>query len=96
MDTIGYAKISQGGVSGTHVDTKIIAKYALDSLCTNLILCHNHPSGFLKPSRQDLEMTEEITKGLKYLDIEVTDHIIITEEEFYSFREEGLIVDKQN
>jgi len=82
--TIGYAKISQGGVSGTVVDVKIIAKYATDSLASAVILAHNHPSGSLQASSADLAMTTKITNALELFDVKVFDHIILTEDNYYS------------
>lgn len=91
--TIGYAKISQGGVSGTVVDLKIIAKYAVDSLAPSIILAHNHPSGNLIPSESDKIMTKKIVEGLKLFEIKVLDHIILSpfDDEYYSFAEQELI-----
>lgn len=91
--TIGYAKISQGGVSGTVVDLKIVAKYAVDSLAPSIILAHNHPSGNLTPSETDKIMTKKIIEGLKLFEIKVLDHIILSpfEDEYYSFAEQDLI-----
>lgn len=83
-NTIGYAKISQGGITGTVVDIRIVAKYAVDSLATGVILAHNHPSGNLNPSPQDLEVTNKIKKGLQLLDVNVLDHIILSKDGFYS------------
>jgi DNA repair protein RadC len=83
--TIGYAKISQGGIAGTVVDIRIIAKYAIESLASSVILAHNHPSGNLKPSQADLDITQKIKAGLKILDIKVFDHLILTADSFYSF-----------
>ncbi len=85
--TIGYAKISQGGVCATYVDVKIIAKYAVDSLCSSVILAHNHPSGNRQPSEADIQLTKKIESGLKILDISVHDHIILTKNNFYSLKE---------
>ena len=87
--TIGYAKISQGGIAGTVVDVRIIAKYAVESLAVSVILAHNHPSGNLKPSEADLTITKKIKEGLKILDIKVFDHIILTADSYYSFEYEG-------
>jgi DNA repair protein RadC len=94
--TIGWAKISQGGVSGTVVDSRIVAKYAVDSLASSVILCHNHPGGTLGPSKQDKDLTEKIKWGLELFDCKVLDHMIIippTEKgpKFYSFADEGLL-----
>ncbi len=83
--TIGYAKISQGGIAGTYVDSKIIAKYAIDSLSSGIILAHNHPSGALTPSDADLRVTKNIQEVMKIIDVVVCDHIILTSEGFYSF-----------
>ena len=87
--TIGYAKISQGGIAGTVVDVRIIAKYAVESLAVSVILAHNHPSGNLKPSEADLTITKKIKEGLKILDIKVFDHIILSADSYYSFEDEG-------
>jgi len=90
--TTGYAKISQGGVSGTVVDVKIIAKYAVDFLASSVILAHNHPSGNLNPSTQDIEVTKKVKQALSLLDVQVLDHIILTEESYYSFTDNSLIL----
>jgi len=82
--TIGYAKISQGGITGTVVDPIIVAKYAIESLAKGVILAHNHPSGNLTVSRQDSETTEKIKNGLKLFEINVLDHIILTRSEKYT------------
>ena len=89
--TIAYAKISQGGVAGTVVDIKIIAKYAIDCLASGVILAHNHPSGNLKPSNEDLAITKKVKEGLKILDIQVLDHIILTSQGYLSFGDEGIL-----
>jgi DNA repair protein RadC len=89
--TIGYAKISQGGISGTVVDVKLIAKYAIESLASSVILAHNHPSGTLNPSDADRQITTKVKQGLKLLDIEVLDHIILTADSYYSFSDNGLL-----
>jgi DNA repair protein RadC len=70
-------KISQGGITGTTVDVRLIAKYALDNLATGIILVHNHPSGQTRPSQNDKALTEKIKQGLKLFDIDVIDHIIL-------------------
>jgi DNA repair protein RadC len=80
--TIGYAKISQGGITGTVVDTRLIAKYAIESLATGVILCHNHPSGSLKPSEADISTTKKVKDGLKIFDIVLLDHIILTKDSY--------------
>ncbi len=83
--------ISKGGVSGTVVDAKILFKKALDNLASSIILAHNHPSGNLKPSRQDITITNKLIEAGKILDISVLDHLIISEKGYYSFKDEGLI-----
>jgi len=89
--TIGYAKISQGGVAGTVVDPKIVAQYAVDSLSSAVILAHNHPSGNKKPSQSDIALTKKVRDGLKLLDIATLDHVILTEEGYTSLADEGLM-----
>jgi len=83
--------ISTGGVAGTIVDPKIIFKKALDEQSSSIILSHNHPSGNLKPSQADLDITKKLIKAGKTLEINVLDHIIISEKGYYSFLDEGLI-----
>ena len=84
-ETIGYSKISQGGICGTVIDVKILAKYVIDSLASSVILAHNHPSGNLQPSKADEDITIKIKAAASYFDITVIDHIIVSEEGFYSF-----------
>jgi DNA repair protein RadC len=71
------------------VDIKIICKYVIDSLAQGVILCHNHPSGNLKPSRTDEVMTEKLANALKLMDSKLFDHIIITKDSHYSMQENG-------
>jgi DNA repair protein RadC len=87
----GFMKVSEGGVTGTIADPRIILQAALMAGATELVLCHNHPSGSLMPSKQDVELTTKIKEAAKYLDITVLDHVIISEEGFYSFADEGLM-----
>ncbi len=84
-------QMSKGGITGTLVDTRLIFKQALELAATGLILCHNHPSGTLKPSKSDINLTNKIKKGGEVLDIKVLDHLIITEKEYYSFADEGIL-----
>jgi len=86
-----YEVISEGGITGTVADPRIILKKALAHDAVNLILCHNHPSGSIKPSRADEELTKKISDAASYLDIKVLDHIIVSEEGYYSFADEGII-----
>lgn len=83
--------ISKGGMTATIADPRLIFKKAFEADATAIVLCHNHPSGSLKPSRQDEELTYKIKEASKYLDIQVMDHIIVSEEGYFSFADEGLI-----
>ena len=85
------SKISQGGISGTVIDTRIILKKAVEKLSSSLILCHNHPSGNLKPSEADIRITEKIKKSGELMDINLLDHLIIADNSYFSFADEGLI-----
>lgn len=87
----GYAKISQGGICGTQVDVRLIAKYAIDCLASGVIFVHNHPSGNAKPSIEDKKISEHLKEALKLFDIRLLDSIIITENDYYSMADEGLI-----
>lgn len=87
----GFVKISQGGITGTNVDIRLIAKYAIETLATRVILVHNHPSGTLMPSREDKTFTQNVSKALELFDIRVVDHLILTEDDYYSFSDNGLI-----
>ncbi len=84
-------KISQGGVSGTVIDVKIILKHALENLASSIILCHNHPSGNKMPSKADDNITRKLVEGSTLLDIKVLDHIIIADTDYYSYADEGAI-----
>ena len=88
---ITRAKISQGGVAATVVDVKIVFRHAIDNLASAMILVHNHPSGSLRPSAQDDNLTDKIKKAAKVMDVSVVDHIIITSKGFYSYSDEGRI-----
>lgn len=81
--------ISLGGVSGTVADPKVIFKYALQDLASGIILIHNHPSGNLKPSHADRKLTQKMVESGKLLEIPVLDHLIFTDESYYSFADEG-------
>ncbi|HRG92265.1 MAG TPA: JAB domain-containing protein, partial [Chitinophagaceae bacterium] len=70
---------------------RVILKKALEESAVNLILCHNHPSGSLKPSRADEQLTTKIRDAAKLLDIQVLDHIIVSERGYFSFADEGLM-----
>jgi DNA repair protein RadC len=83
--------ISEGGITGTVADPRIILRKALESDAVSIILCHNHPSGSLRPSRADEQLTEKIREAAGFLDIKVLDHIIVSDDGYYSFADEGLL-----
>lgn len=83
--------VSSGGLTGTVADPRIILKKALETGATSIVLSHNHPSGSLKPSRADEELTQKIRQAAMYLDIKVLDHIIVSDEGYFSFADEGLL-----
>jgi DNA repair protein RadC len=83
--------ISEGGITGTIADPRIILKKALEENAVSLVLCHNHPSGSLKPSRQDEEITKKIKEAARYFDIKVLDHIIVSDSGYFSFADEGIL-----
>lgn len=87
----GVYETSTGGLTGTVADPRLILADALKSLAVSIILSHNHPSGNLKPSRADEELTQKIKAAASYHDIMVIDHIIISSEGYYSFADEGLL-----
>jgi DNA repair protein RadC len=86
-----FEVVSRGGITGTVVDPRIILKKAMDVEATSIILCHNHPSGNLKPSRADTALTTKIKQAASYFDIDVADHIIVSEDGYYSFADGGLL-----
>ncbi len=86
-----YEVVSEGGITGTVADPRIIIKKALAHDAVSIILCHNHPSGNVKPSRQDEDLTLKIKNAAMLFDIKVIDHIIVSEDGYYSFADEGII-----
>jgi DNA repair protein RadC len=92
-NTTGYAKISQGGINGTVVDTMIVARYVVENMAKMVVLAHNHPSGRMQPSDSDKRVTESLIKALKLFDCTVVDHIILSPEEnkYFSFADEGIL-----
>ncbi len=84
-------RLSSGGISGTVADSRLIFKEAIESLASSIIVCHNHPSGNRKPSHSDINLTEKLVKAGKLLEIAVLDHLIVTENGYYSFADEGRI-----
>jgi len=84
-------QVSRGGVAGTFVDSKIIFKTAVDELACGIVLAHNHPSGNLKPSQADIDITTKLRKAGQLLDIQVLDHIIVAGQKYLSFADEGML-----
>lgn len=84
-------RISSGGVAGTVVDPKLIFKKALSEVASGLILIHNHPSGNLKPSQEDIQITKSIKSAGELLSIKVLDHIIFTDSDYFSFADQGIM-----
>jgi DNA repair protein RadC len=83
--------MSKGGISGTVVDIRIILKQAIESLASSIILCHNHPSGNLKPSNEDILLTRKCKDAALLLDIKLLDHLIFNENKYFSFCDEGML-----
>jgi DNA repair protein RadC len=88
---LGLAEISTGGMSATVVDPKIIFMIALKAAATGICLVHNHPSGNLRPSQADHDLTEKLRTAARVLDMQILDHLIITRLAYFSFAEEGLM-----
>lgn len=89
---LGVQKVSEGGVAGTVVDPKIVLQAALLANASGLILAHNHPSGNMAPSSQDIEITKKLRQGAKFLDISVNDHLILVPDgDYFSFADNGLM-----
>ena len=88
---LGCSTISEGGITNTLADVRMILQGALLTNATGMILAHNHPSGSTRPSREDDALTRKITEASKLLDIRVADHIILSSEDFYSYNDEGRI-----
>lgn len=83
--------ISEGGITGTVADPRIILKKALEEDAVSIVLCHNHPSGSLKPSKADESLTRKIKEAAGYFDISIIDHIIVSDQGYYSFADEGIL-----
>jgi DNA repair protein RadC len=88
---IDRKKISQGGITGTVTDIRMILKLAIDQLATSLILCHNHPSGNLQPSEADLSITRRIKESAALMDISLLDHLIIAGKSYFSLADETMM-----
>ena len=90
-DVVGYYKVSSGGFSGSVLDPRVVMTIALNNASSSIILAHNHPSGNLKPSEGDKAITEKIKNACAFFDMKLLDHLIITDESYFSFNEGGLI-----
>ena len=86
---LGVMDISNGGTAGTTADIKVIMQCALLGNANGIILCHNHPSGNLQPSSEDIIVTQKVKSACNVMDIQLLDHIILTSEHYYSFADEG-------
>jgi DNA repair protein RadC len=84
-------QMSKGGITGTLVDNRLVFKRALEISATGIILTHNHPSGNIKPSSSDISLTKKMIKGGELLDINVLDHVIIAEKDYFSFADNNMI-----
>ena len=88
---IHVSQLTQGGISQSIVDVRILYKTALDHFSTGIIIAHNHPSGSLKPSREDINITQKIKEAGNTLSIQLLDHIIVTQDSYFSFSDAGLL-----
>ncbi|AZA76347.1 JAB domain-containing protein [Chryseobacterium sp. G0186] len=88
---IHISQLTQGGISQSIVDVRVLFKIALEHFSTGVIIAHNHPSGNLKPSQEDIHITQKIKEAGKVLSIQLLDHIIITQDSYFSFSDEGLL-----
>ncbi len=83
--------ISKGGITGTVIDVRLILKKALENNASSIVLCHNHPSGNIQPSDADIQITKKLKEAGKIMEIPVLDHLIVTENGYFSFADEGLL-----
>lgn len=88
---IDKQKLSQGGITGTVIDVRLVLKSALEKHATSLIFCHNHPSGNLEPSDADKKITRQLKEAAALMEIPVIDHLIVTQSGFFSFADEGML-----
>ena len=88
---MGRMKLSQGGISGTVTDVRVVMKRAIEYLASGIIVAHNHPSGNLNPSESDTKITQKIKEAGNLMDIQLLDHIIICDKGYYSFADEGIL-----
>lgn len=88
---ISKVKVSQGGVHGTVADPKVIFKVALEQNASSVVLAHNHPSGQLRPSEEDIKLTRKLVEGGRIMDITVNDHVIVAQTGYFSFADNGML-----
>lgn len=88
---LGLVDLSTGGGGSTVMDSKVIFAVALKATATSIIIAHNHPSGNIRPSSQDITVTEKLMKAAKILEIDIHDHLIISENSYFSMAEEGMM-----
>ncbi|MEZ5012066.1 MAG: DNA repair protein RadC [Bacteroidales bacterium] len=86
---VSRQRVSQGGISGTITDVRLIMKTGIELLASSLIICHNHPSGNMEPSEADIRITGKIKDAASFFDISLLDHIIVTDKGYYSFADNG-------
>ncbi|MFM8913974.1 MAG: DNA repair protein RadC [Flammeovirgaceae bacterium] len=84
-------RISEGGVSGTVADPKLIYKMALEELASGVVVAHNHPSGNLQPSQSDIDLTKKLKEAGRFLEVQLLDHLIVAGTKYFSFADEGLL-----
>lgn len=89
LKLISSRLISRGGITATVVDVRLVLREAITAGATHIALCHNHPSGNARPSRQDDDLTEKVKKAAQLMDIGLIDHVIVTDGAYYSYQEEG-------
>lgn len=89
---IDKQKLSQGGIAETSFDMKLLLKYAINALASGIILCHNHPSGNLRPSHADDQLTRHVAQAVKLMDMQLLDHVIIADNRYYSYSDEGKLM----
>jgi DNA repair protein RadC len=88
---ISKTQLSKGGITGTVVDVRLVFKMALEYGATSIVLCHNHPSGSLKPSDADIQITQKLKRAGESLEITILDHVIVTETSYFSFVDQGIL-----
>ena len=88
---IAKTQLSKGGITGTVVDIRLVFKMALEYGATSIVLCHNHPSGSLKPSDADIQITQKLKRAGESLEIAILDHVIVTETSYFSFVDQGIL-----